>query len=255
MVRRETDYMTRGDKRRVVGIVQARMGSTRLPGKVMEPILGRPMLSWVAERLQRAVLLDEVIVATTQASADETIVSLCREQEVLCFRGSVEDVLDRYYRAASCHHADVIVRITSDCPLIDAGVVDEVVQAFLMSDVDYASNTVIRSYPRGLDVEVISFEALERAHRNASRAYQREHVTPWIYENPSQFRILSVAGEADYSSHRWTVDTAEDLALIRAIYEQLGGGSTFSEILDLVERHRDLAEMNSSIVQKALHEA
>jgi spore coat polysaccharide biosynthesis protein SpsF len=255
MVRSEPDHMTHGPKQRVVGIVQARMGSTRLPGKVMAQILGRPMLSWVVERLRSATLLDAVVVATTQQPEDDTIVSLCRDQEVPCFPGSEQDVLDRYYRAALCHNADVVVRVTSDCPLIDPGVVDKVVQAFLMKPVDYASNTVIRTYPRGLDVEVVAFDALERAHRNAVLSYQREHVTSYIYENPSQFKILSVTGEADCSSYRWTVDTAEDLALIRAIYEQLGSRSTFSEILNLVDRHPELAEINSTITQKALHEA
>jgi spore coat polysaccharide biosynthesis protein SpsF len=241
MVRSEPDHMTHGPKQRVVGIVQARMG------KVMAQILGRPMLSWVVERLRSATLLDAVVVATTQQPEDDTIVSLCRDQEVPCFPGSEQDVLDRYYRAALCHNADVVVRVTSDCPLIDPGVVDKVVQAFLMKPVDYASNTVIRTYPRGLDVEVVAFDALERAHRNAVLSYQREHVTSYIYENPSQFKILSVTGEA--------VDTAEDLALIRAIYEQLGSRSTFSEILNLVDRHPELAEINSTITQKALHEA
>jgi spore coat polysaccharide biosynthesis protein SpsF len=256
IVRLETDHMMHGRKqRKVVGVIQARMASTRLPGKVMEQILDRPMLSWVVERLQSATLLDEVIVATTQQSQDDIIVSLCQAQEIPCFRGSEADVLDRYYLAARRHNADVVVRVTSDCPLIDSGIVDKVVQVFLAADVDYASNTVIDTYPRGLDAEVLTFAALERAHRDATRIYQREHVTPYIYENPSKFRILSVTAEADYSSHRWTVDTAEDLALVRAIYQRLGSGGTFREILNLVDKHPELSEMNSSISQKALREA
>jgi len=240
---------------KVVAIIQARMGSTRLPAKVLADIRGQPMLWHVLQRTRAAETLDEVIVATTTQPSDDSIVAFCRELGARCFRGSEEDVLDRYYQAASQHGADVVVRITSDCPLIDPGVLDKTVRAFLAEQPDYASNSVIRTYPRGLDAEVMTLRVLERAWREARQPYERSHVTPYIYESPGRFRVLSVTGDRDYSEFRWTVDTPQDLEFVRSVYARMGRDEfLWSDVVSLLEREPELGAINQSVVQKALHE-
>ena len=240
---------------KVVAIIQARMGSTRLPGKVLQDVEGETVLARCINRVRRSRLIHEVLVATTDQLVDDQIIGECKRSGVAVSRGDQDDVLDRYLRAAQSVKADVVVRITSDCPLIDPEITDKTVDAFLEMRPDYASNSLLRTYPRGLDTEVMTLDALTRAWHLASRPYEREHVTPYIYEHPSEFKLLSVAGEADYSSHRWTVDTPEDLALVRAIYSRLKAQPNFSwrDVLDLLEREPQLAEINRSILQKALH--
>lgn len=238
-----------------MAIIQARMGSTRLPGKVLAEIRGHPMLWHVVERTRAAETLDKVVVATTTQQADNVIVEFCREQGIDCFRGSEQDVLDRYYHAAREHAADAVVRITSDCPLIDPEIVDKTVRAFIAGHPDYASNRIVPTYPRGLDTEVMTFRALEIAWREARQPYQRTHVTPFLYENPDRFTILSVTGERDYSAYRWTVDTPEDLELVRAVYARMqGDGFLLNDVVGLMEREPELADLNRSVAQKALHE-
>lgn len=251
---------------RVVAIVQARMGSTRLPGKVLRDLCGETMLARVMNRLGRAHLIHALLVATTDRSADDAIVEECRRCAFPVFRGDQDDVLDRYFRAAQLVKADVIVRVTSDCPLIDPEVTDKTIAAFLEARPDkarpddarpdYAANNLVRTYPRGLDTEVFSVNALAHAWQQARKPYERSHVTPYIYEHPADFKILTVTGDADYSSHRWTVDTPEDLEFMRAIYERLkeNPGFVWRDVLDLVEREPQLVELNRFIAQKALHE-
>jgi spore coat polysaccharide biosynthesis protein SpsF len=240
---------------KVVAVVQARMGSTRLPRKVLQDLAGHSMLSRVVIRLRASRLIDEVVVATTCHAKDDAIVEECLRCSVSFSRGDENDVLDRYFRAAESSRADVVVRITSDCPLIDPEITDTTIQAFLQERLDYASNTLVRTYPRGLDTEVISRTALTLAWQEARQPYEREHVTPYIIEHPAKFRLLSVTGDQDYSSHRWTVDTPEDLALIRAIYSRLPCDKVFSwrDVLKLLEREPALADLNRSVVQKAVH--
>jgi spore coat polysaccharide biosynthesis protein SpsF len=232
------------------------MGSTRLPGKVLADIDGCPMLWRVLERTRLARIVDEVVVATTTKAADEPIVALCQEHAVKCFRGSELDVLDRYYQAAVENGADVVVRITSDCPLIDPEVIDKVVNVFLSEPCDYASNCAVRTYPRGLDTEVVAFRALEAAHFDARQSYQRAHVMPYIYENPGRFKILSVTTEdEDYSAYRWTVDTMEDLEFVRAVYDRLKDPRfLMDDVLKLMECEPELLEINRSIAQKEVYE-
>jgi spore coat polysaccharide biosynthesis protein SpsF len=232
------------------------MGSTRLPGKVLQDIAGKTMLERVVERLRQARLVDEVVIATTDQAADDVIVEECRRRDVRVCRGDENDVLDRYYRAAQTVKAEVVVRVTSDCPLIDAEITDKTIAAFLESRPDYAANTLKRTYPRGLDTEVMSVDALTRAWQDARNAYERTHVTPYIYEHADEFRLLSVTGDADYSGHRWTVDTPEDLELIRAIYTRFENQARFSwrEVLAVLEREPALMDLNRSIMQKALRE-
>ncbi|MDD1752005.1 MAG: glycosyltransferase family protein [Methanotrichaceae archaeon] len=241
---------------RVLAVIQARTGSTRFPGKVLKDIAGRTMLARVVRRTQRSALINNIVVATTSEKADDTIVKECETLGVSYFRGSEMDVLDRYYQAAKAFSADSVVRITSDCPFIDAEIIDKVIQAFLDESPDYASNTQVSSYPRGLDVEVFSVEALEMAWQAASEDYQHVHVTPYIYQHPELFRLLSVKGEEDFSCYRWTVDTQEDLDLARAIYKRIDRDDEFSwrEVLALFEREPELAEINKHIRQKSLEE-
>ena len=240
---------------RIVAIIQARMGSTRLPGKVLMDLAGETVLARVVNRLRRCSGIDEILVATTDMPADDAIVAECRKIKAQVARGDQNDVLDRYYRAAQLTKAEIIVRITSDCPLIDPVITGKTIAAFLESRPDYASNALERTYPRGLDTEVFSFDVLARAWSEARKSYEREHVTPYIYERPEIFKILSVKGDDDLSTHRWTVDTPEDLELVRAIYTRLGNKPDFSwrDVLAAVEREPELMELNRQVMQKALH--
>lgn len=238
---------------RVVTIVQARMGSTRLPGKVLKELGGATMLERVLNRVRRVALADGVLVATTSQPADDVVVSECRRLAVDVFRGSEYDVLDRYCNAAQQARADAVLRVTADCPFIDPVLLDELLRSFLAHRPDYASNCLARTYPRGLDAEVITHAALSRAWREAILSYQRAHVTPYIYENPSKFQLLSVTGEEDCSKFRWTVDTAEDLELARTLYLLLGNRDDFGwrEVLQLVEAEPRLQRINQHVRQKA----
>jgi spore coat polysaccharide biosynthesis protein SpsF len=239
---------------KVVAIIQARMGSTRLPGKVLLDLAGEPMLVRDVNRVRRATLLHEVVVATTMESEDDAIVSLCASRGWSCSRGSQDDVLDRYYQTAVAYDADVVVRITSDCPLIDPDVVDLVVREFLKRQpgIDYASNVLPhRTYPRGLDTEVMRFDALERAWREDTNPALREHVTPYIYRNEGRFRMHGVTSSVDHSAMRWTVDTPEDLGLVRHIYDHFGHDRfSWLEVLAVVQRHPEWLDINRHVKQK-----
>lgn len=208
---------------KTVIIVQARMTSTRLPGKVMKRVLGKPLLEYQLERLQRVKLADEIVIATTTNQTDEPIVELCNSLSVACFRGSEDDVLSRYYGAATAHKADLVVRVTSDCPLIDPQVIDTVIDYCLQnqSHYDYVSNSLERTYPRGMDTEVFSFSTLQQAFGEATAQPDREHVTPFIYRQPARYRLGHVIYSEDCSHHRWTVDTPEDFELIQKIIEAI----------------------------------
>lgn len=241
---------------KVVGIIQARMGSTRLPGKVLLDLAGEPMLARVVNRVRRAQTLDEVVVATTMQPADDAIVRLCAERGWPCFRGSEEDVLDRYYRAAVAHQTDIVVRITSDCPLIEPEIVDRVVREFLdlQPSVDYACNVLPqRTFPRGLDTEAMRFDVLEQVWREDLNPAWREHVTPYIHRNPDLFRIHGVVNEVDYSDMRWTVDTPEDLAFVRRIYDHFGHNRfSWREVLAVLAEHPEWLEINRHVQQKTV---
>ncbi len=241
---------------RTVAIVQARLASTRLPGKVLLDLSGDTLLARVLHRVQRAKTIDQVVVATTIAAHDDPIALECARLGVSCLRGDEADVLGRYREVAAATNAVVVVRITADCPLIDPSVIDSVVEAFHRHPVDYASNTQHRTWPRGLDVEVFSRVSLERAWQEATEPWQRSHVTPYFYQHPELFRLHSVAMPVDHSTLRWTVDTADDLALIRIIYQHLGNRDDFDwrEALAVVEHAPELASFNQHVPQKLLEE-
>lgn len=235
---------------RTCAIVQARAGSSRLPGKVLEDIAGEPMLWRVVERVRRARRVDETVVATSDLPADDAVAALCRSRGVPCFRGSAEDVLDRFHRAAEAFGAGTVVRVTADCPLIDPAVVDRVVDRFRAGDCDYASNVLSPTYPDGLDVEVFSAAALAEAWRNARRPAEREHVTPYIRAS-GRFRVAEVRSGLDprAGAMRWTVDQAEDLAFVRAVYARAPRDRPFGleDVMDLVRKDPALAGMNAGI--------
>lgn len=239
---------------KVVGIIQARMGSTRLPGKVLQDLNGNTMLSRVISRLRGTPSIDQVIVATTNLAKDDSIVDECQKHAASYWRGDEYDVLDRYFQSAKAAQADIIVRVTSDCPLIDPQVTDKTIRAFLEETPDYAANTLTRTYPRGLDTEVFSMRTLSRTWQQAKKAYEREHVTPYIIEHPAEFRLLSIEADNDYSGHRWTVDTPEDLAFVREVYRRFEGREIFSwrEVIDLLENEPSVLDLNRSVVQKAI---
>jgi spore coat polysaccharide biosynthesis protein SpsF len=241
---------------KVVAIVQARMASSRLPGKVLADIGGQPMLVRVVERARRAKLLAKLVVATTTDKDDDPIAAVCAERAYDCYRGDSLDVLDRYVQTARRFDAEVIVRLTGDCPLIDPEVIDRTVRAFLEAEppVDFAANRLPadRTFPVGLDTEVCSRSALELAWREATEPRHREHVMPYFYENPDRFRTLLVHNEVDYGHLRWTVDTQDDLELARQIYAHFPGEDRFSwrDVLELYERQPWLAELNASVAHK-----
>ncbi|HTM17606.1 MAG TPA: glycosyltransferase family protein [Terracidiphilus sp.] len=242
--------------RGTLAIIQARMRSTRLPGKVLADLGGASALARVVNRTRRSSLVTQVVVATSTILADEAIVNECASLDVPCFRGSEDDVLDRYYQAARYYAAESVVRITADCPVLDPGLLDELISAFLNTACDYGSNALPPRYPRGLGAEIFTGEALSRAWQNANQAYQRVHVTPYFYQNTHLFRLLCVVGKTDHSHHRWTLDTAEDLALIRSIYSRFQNRDDFSweEVLELVEREPQLSKINCHVLQKQLQE-
>ena len=251
--------MERVDRSRdgIVAIVQARMASTRLPGKVLDDIAGQPMLARVVVRARRSKLIDRLVVATSIDAKDDPIVELCERMEFDYSRGSALDVLDRCFQAAREFEAHTVVRLTADCPLIDADVIDQTIDAFFAAEppADFAANRLPwdRTFPIGLDVEVCTMEALETAWREADEQHQREHVMPFLYEKPDRFRILHVQNDEDYSHMRWTVDAADDLAFVREIYKRFPSRDDFSwrEILELLEKEPELAQINVHVQHKS----
>jgi spore coat polysaccharide biosynthesis protein SpsF len=242
---------------RVVVIIQARMNSSRLPGKVLQSVLGKPLLEYEIERLQRITNIDELVVATTVDSKDNPVVELCERLKVPYFRGSENDVLERYYGAATKYQADVVVRVTADCPLIDPRVCEDTIRCYLDNypTYDYVSNVIDRTFPRGFDTEVFSYQALCEAHHEAIRTADREHVTLFLYRQPECYHIGSFSNREDYSQHRWTVDTSEDLELITNIIQGLYPSKPdfdLTDTLKLLENHPEWQLINAHIEQKKI---
>lgn len=241
----------------IIAVIQARMGSTRLPGKVMMKIKGKSVLAHVISRVKQSKEIDDIVIATTTKADDDAIVEEANKLNVKCFRGSEDDVLSRYYYAAKENKADVVVRITSDCPLIDPHVIDETISFYKKNEYVYVANagpnSDQRTYPRGLDTEVFSLNQLVIAYKEANEIYQREHVTPYIYE--SNNNIFYYKNDIDYSKQRWTLDTFEDFKLITTIYEELYNGQHdfyLKEIMELFERKPELFNINCHVKQKHL---
>lgn len=240
-------------------IVQARMTSTRLPGKVLKEVLGKTLLEYQIERLRRVRHADGIIIATTINTTDQPIVDLCNRLGVIVTRGSENDVLSRYYEAAQQYEGETIVRVTSDCPAIEPAVVDRIIEFYRANqgEYDYVSNSLTQSYPYGLAAEVFSFQALQEAAKEAISEPEREHVSPFIYTRPDRYRIGQVVHGQNLSHHRWTVDTPEDFELIRRLLETLYPVKpefVMQDVLDLLDRHPDWVEINSGVRQKKLGE-
>ncbi len=232
---------------RVIGVLQARMSSSRLPGKVLKPIQGRPMLARQLERLRRCQTLDGLVVATSDQRDDDSVAELCLSAGIDCFRGSLGDVLDRFYRCALEYRAQYVVRLTGDCPLADAAMIDELVRFFLQLDVDYASNCRPPTLPDGLDAEVFTVEALATAWREARDPFEREHVVPFIVRRPERFTTANWEWSSDISRLRWTVDEPEDFAFVTQVYEALYPAKPdfgFEDVLALLKQQPELAEIN-----------
>jgi spore coat polysaccharide biosynthesis protein SpsF len=234
---------------RTVAIIQARMTSTRLPGKVLKEICGKPMLARQIERVARARLVGFVAVATSEDTSDDPIAALCAESGIPSYRGSRADVLGRFQGASErLRPADHIVRLTGDCPLTDPAIVDACVAVHIANSADYTANVVERTYPDGLDVEVMTASALARAAREAKDPFQREHVTPYIYRNPAIFSLDALLYPRDLSGLRWTVDTPADFAFVERIFAELLPRHPFfgwRDVLALVEAHPEIAAINS----------
>ena len=238
-------------------ITQARMMSTRLAGKVMKEVLGISLLHYHIQRLRRVQNADGVVVATSQNPQDDVIFDFCKRDGVHSMRGSEEDVLSRYFAAASAFGADIVVRVTSDCPLIDPCIIDKAIGCFQhhFGDLDYLSNTIERTFPRGMCVEVFRFEALKTAFFEAKSAYEREHVTPFILRHKERFKQANFSQNSDDSSLRLTVDTPEDFELIKRILENLyprNRDYTLQDIMELLKEHPDWKQLNAHIIQKTL---
>jgi spore coat polysaccharide biosynthesis protein SpsF len=236
-------------------IVQARMTSTRLPGKVLLEVAGKSLLEYQIERLRRAELADSIVVATTVNAADQPIVALCERLAVPVSRGSEHDVLARYHDCALAHRADVVVRVTSDCPVIDPQVLDATIDCYRRGQFDYVSNSLERSFPRGLDAEVFTFRALAEAHAEAIDEEEREHVTPFLYRRPQRYRLGNFASPHDLSGHRWTVDTPEDFALVSRLIGTLYPvlpRFALQDMLAWLKGHPEVSALNAHVEQKAL---
>lgn len=237
----------------VVVIVQARIGSTRLPGKVLKKIRDKTILDYVIDRLKFCKNIDDIILATTTDKKDDVLEKYAINKEINYFRGSEEDVLSRYYEAAKKYHADTVVRITSDCPLIDPEIVDEIIKKHIGNEADYTSNTIKRTYPRGLDTEVFNFNILEEAYKHANEKYHREHVTPYIREHPERFKLQNIEahGKIKRPDIRITVDTKEDFELMKKIILHFDDLSFKTEsVIDFLDRDPELMEINKNVKQK-----
>ncbi|HIF11196.1 MAG TPA: spore coat protein [Sneathiellales bacterium] len=233
----------------IAAIIQARTSSKRLPGKVLMPLLGMPMLGRQIERVRHARTLDEIVVATSHDPSDQALVDFCQSINIRCVRGDLDDVLERYHLAAEVVGASVIVRLTGDCPLCDPGVIDALVDKYAMGGFDYVSNTLSPTFPDGLDTEAFSRQALDTAYRCAELPSEREHVTSYI-KNSEAFTKFNFENDVDLSGLRWTIDEPEDFELIRRIFEELYPQNPMfgmSDILNLLERHSAWSDLNRHI--------
>lgn len=237
-------------KLKTVAIIQARMGSKRLPGKVVADIMGRPLLGHIIERIKISKILDEIIIATTDNIEDLPIIELASQYGIETYAGNVDDVLDRFYQAARYVSADIIVRITADDPFKDPVVLDKIA-AYLIDhpELDYVSNTIKPTYPEGLDIEAFRFIALKKAYEEANLLSEREHVTPYIWKNRDKFNIYNICNEKDLSHLRWTIDYYDDLYFAREVYCRLYDKGIFlmNDVLNLLKSEPDLTMINSGI--------
>ena len=240
--------------KRVVAIIQARMNSTRLPGKVLRKILGKPLLFYLTDRIKKCLMIDEIIIATTETIRDDEIVNFCKQNNLKYYRGSENDVLSRFKEAASENNANIIVRICADSPLLDPNIVDQSISEFIdnKDKYDYLSNTLEQTYPLGMNVEVFSVESLNKAHQKAQSEHDREHVTPYIYRENNLFKIYKKHYKSNLYHYRLTVDHKEDFDLIEKIIKRLypkKNDFTLEEIISFLNKNKNLLKLNQHIKQ------
>lgn len=236
----------------IVTVIQARTGSTRLPDKVLLDICGKPLLLRMVERVQQAAFAGRIVVATSTKPEDDVIESLCKKADIRCFRGHPTDLLDRHYQAGLKYNAEAVVKIPSDCPLIDHRVIDKVISYYINNskEYDFVSNLHPATYPDGNDVEIISFDALKTAWEHATKDLEREHTTPYIWENQDKFSIANVewaSGKNFSASHRWTIDYVEDYRFIKRVYDELYESNDafgLDDIINLLVKNPEIAEIN-----------
>ena len=246
------------NNRRVVGIIQARMTSTRLPGKTMLPLAGKPVLQHIIERLRLSEYIDEVVVACTTNHTDDILVELCDRLDCKYYRGSEDDVMQRVVEACEKYEADIIVDVTSDCPCVCGGMADQFIVELIQHDADYASNVINRTYPRGLDLQVFTYKALEQANREVDNDVDRSHVSSWIYKNPKthdHYKLSSITADGfNYSDIRLTLDTEEDYQLLRLVFESfIDNAFTSRDIERLIKWRSELFEINKHVPQKSYY--
>jgi spore coat polysaccharide biosynthesis protein SpsF len=238
---------------RIAAIIQARMMSTRLPKKILLEAVGKTLLELLLERLKHSQYIKDVIIATTTNPQDDILAEFCTKHRIPFFRGSENDVLDRYYQTAKKFGVDIVVRITSDCPLIDPKITDQVIKTFLDGTYDYVSNIAPPTYPDGLDTYVFTFKALERAWKEAKDTYEREHVTPYFWKHPDIFKVGNVENTEDLSrSHRWTIDYPEDYQFLKRVFEELYQPENvfhMEDVLALVKRKPEIYALNANRLQ------
>lgn len=242
---------------KIVASIEARMTSTRLPGKVMMDCVGKPMMHRLIERVKRSQLIETIAISTTTNASDDILEECAKELGIACFRGSEENVVERVVGSMAAHGAEVVVQLTGDCPLLDPQIIDQLIRLYLANSFDYVSNTIVRSYPRGLDCQVVSFETLSKSLEMATDVAQLEHVCLSIYENPEHFSLynLQAPPELCYPDQRWTLDTPEDYQFLTAIFEALYPSSpTFSsvEVLNYLTKNPEVLHLNREIQQKAV---
>ena len=242
---------------KVNAIIQARYGSTRLPGKILMEIDGKPLLWHVVNRLTYADLIDDIVVATSTNSKDDMTEEWCNEHDINCFRGSENDVLNRFYNAAIEFPCDVIVRVTADDPFKEPSVIDMIIKKLIDENLDLTCNVLPPSFPEGLDCEVFTFDVLQTMEKTTNDPYDREHVTPYIYNNQDKFKIANVSSKCQLSQYRWTIDNEEDYEMVNAIYENRKDGNEgillMEEIFEILEENPEIASINSNVKRSDMY--
>lgn len=242
----------------VNAIIQARCGSTRFPNKVFADINGKPLLWHVVNRLKYSDLIDEIIVATTVNAKDDVIETWCKNENVKCFRGSEDDVLDRYYQASLAFPSDYFVRVTADDPFKEPGIIDQVIGKLINENLDLVTNNFPPSFPEGLDCEAFTFEVLRTMELNASDSFEREHVTQYVYRNPDKFKIGNVLSDIPLSHLRWTIDNKEDYVMVKEIYNMRNKDSKnillMDEILSILKENPYIANINADVKRSAMYQ-
>ena len=243
---------------KINAIIQARYGSTRLPGKIFMDITGKPLLWHVVNRLKYVNLIDDIIVATTTDEKDDLTEEWCKKNDVKCYRGSEDDVLNRFYCAATEFPCDIIVRVTADDPLKEPKIINNIIKKLIDEKLDLSTNVFPPSYPEGLDCEVFTFDVLQTMEKATNNSYDREHVTPYIYNNPDKFKIGNVSSAKQLSSYRWTIDNKEDYEMVNEIYNKRKNQNNeillMKEILEILEENPEIADINSDVKRSGMYQ-